>query len=110
MVLRRPILMAFTVLERRPPVRPVAPAGEGNQTANDAGNVAHQPGVIMNQRAARLALPERDDREALLTTSEYVAVVLAQAPPLTADQVWRLRQLLKVPGEPLAARRRMRAL
>lgn len=63
----------------------------------------------MNQRAARLALPERDDREAVLTTSEYVAVVLAQAPPLTADQVWRLRQLL-TPEEPLAPRRRMGAL
>lgn len=54
----------------------------------------------MTQRAATgLALAEGDTRKASLGTGEYVATVLAQAPPLTADQMGRLRQLLTIQGE-----------
>lgn len=49
----------------------------------------------MTQRAAAgLAHAEGEDREALLGTGKYAAFVVAQAPPLTAEQVGRLRQLL----------------
>lgn len=58
----------------------------------------------MTQRAATgLALAEGDTRKASLDAKEYVATVLAQAPPLTSDQMGRLRQLLTIQGEPHSA-------
>jgi len=68
--------------------------------------VANQAGIMTHRVAAGLALADGEDREALLGTGEYVAFVVGQAPPLTAEQVGRLRQLLTIQGKPRSAGRR----